>query len=268
MGSGKRFIIFLAFLTLIGVATACAEQATVFDFSGDAKIVPKGRKIGVDCEKGMVVYPGDWVKTGSGSFVTIAFDDKNDNVIKVEENSLVIIKLDGYFKLQLLSGEIYAILENVEANETFRVLTPSVVTEATSSGWGAKSDGNLTNVVVFDDRIFICGINKDGSVNKKRYWIEEGYERSTKKFEEPGELKPAPDNMVSWFKDQVVAHHLDKMMAKQLKEQGIDPAAQGKAGEGAQPGEAPKPGPGKGTVIIDGEEVNLVEYLYRQRLNR
>lgn len=275
-GDGPMKRVFLFTLAMIFIFCAYTysqeETATIFEVKGDVKVVPRGRNIGVVCEEGMVVNSGDWIKTGPGSTVTLSFDADADNVVTIEENSLIIMKLDGYFKIQLLTGEIYAILENVEHGEAFRVLTPSVVTESMSSGWGARSDGTYTNVVVFDNRVFLVGLNKDGTVKKKKFWIEEGYQRKTINFEDPGELKPIPENLLSWFREQVVAHHLEKTIVQQTRKQGIDTSEVKedgeKAAEGAEKEQQYTAPSGNGKIIVDGEEINLLDFLYKQRLQR
>jgi len=279
----KKIVTVLACVALMLVSVPVGgqvETAKVFSVKGNVKVVPEGRSVGVPCKEGMIVNAGDWIKTGKNSTVTLSFDVEDDNTIKIKENTLVILKLDGYFKIHLLAGEIYALLENVEKEESFRVLTPLVVTESMSSGWGATTDGNYTNVVVFDNRVFICGINKDGTVNKQKYWIEEGYQRKTINFQNPGDMKPVPEKMLSWFREQVVAHHLDKALAKEMKEKGLEVVKTEEVVEEEPAGEEtdedkPKdtfsrrpPRRGAGTFIVDGEEINLVEYLYRQRLRQ
>ncbi|HNX91539.1 MAG TPA: FecR family protein, partial [Candidatus Omnitrophota bacterium] len=249
----------------------------VFSVKGDVKVVPKGRNIGVECTTGMTLVSGDWIKTGKGAQVSIAFDKEANNVINLEENSLVIIKLDGYFKIQLLTGQLYAMIEEVNKGESFRVLTPSVVTEATSSGLGVRSDGTYTNVMVFDNKAVICGLNKDGSVKKGKFWIEEGYQRKTINFQDPGELEAVPDAVLSWFKEQVIAHHLAQTMAQQkpsIAEKKQDEgnnkveSQEKKKETGAGNGAADQSYNPRGVVIIDGEQVDLLEYLYKERLKQ
>ncbi|MBF0217488.1 MAG: FecR domain-containing protein [Candidatus Omnitrophica bacterium] len=248
------------------VFSHAAETAKVISVTGDVKIVPKGRNIGVDCVMDMNANAGDWVKTGPKSSVRIAFDEAGDNVIKIEENSLVILRMDGYFKIQLLSGEMYAILEDVKSGDNFKVLTPSVVTEAMSSGWGVKSDGTQTNVVVFDNKVFVCGLNKDGTQKEEKFWINEGYQRHTVNFEDPGEAEKAPEHLVEWFKEQVLTHYLEQTLVEREK-------AKAKPQEVKQEETKPqdekketyKP-PTANTIIVDGKEVNLLDYLYKKRL--
>jgi len=246
-------------VTLVSAASSYAadEIVSVFSVTGSVKVVPKGANTGAQCEKDMILHAGDWIKTGTNASVTIAFDEEASNVITIEENSLIVIKLDGYFKVQLLRGEIYAILENVSRGEKFRVLTPSVVTESLNSGWGASSDGAYTNVVVFDNKVFVCGINPEGEIENKKYWIEEGYQRKTLAFKDPGEIESLPENVVPWFKEQVMAHHLAKIEKKEQDTQEIDAEFFGTdidPEDGSEDGKS------------DSDETDLLEYIYKQRL--
>lgn len=259
------------------------ETATIFSVDGKASVIPKGSHLAVEAEEGMQLNEGDWIKTDHGSSVTVAFDEAASNVINVKENTLVILKLDGYFKIQLLSGEIYAFLESVEKDETFRVLMPSVVTESMSSGWGATTDGSYTNVMVFDNEAFICGIKLDGSVDEKKFWIDEGFQRKTIKFQDPGEMKAVPGEVANWFKEQVVAHHLEKSFSRDIKGRSQKPQKQEEKPEAPEIEDRGKEDPEKrktsnstsqssnaarGIFVVDGKEINLVEYLYQERLKQ
>lgn len=256
-------------------AEAQPETATVFSVQGKVSVIHKGSNLAVEAEQGMQLKEGDWIKTDKASSVSLSFDEAESNVISVKENTLVIIKLDGYFKIHLLSGEIYAFLENVEKDDTFRVLMPSVVTESMSSGWGATTDGSYTNVMVFDNQAFICGIKIDGSVDEKKFWIDEGFQRKTIKFQDPGEMKAIPGEVANWFKEQVVAHHLEKSFVRDIKNningnpKEKEATAQKDAQETAEvKKESAQSTHAPGVFVVDGEELNLVEYLYRERLRQ
>jgi hypothetical protein len=220
----------------------------------DVKIVRRESSVGTECQKGMVLGQGDWVRTGAGSTCTLGFGAEGKNRITIEENSLVIVKIDGFCKMQLLSGGLYAVLEDVSKGESFKVLTPSVITEAMSSGWSIKDNGSYTNVVVFDNDVFVCGLNEDGTPRDKKFWVKEGFQRKTVRFEDPGEMEKAPSEFIAWFKEQVLANFLDKTL----------PAGEDGAGK---PGNNMKSGKDN-KIIVDGKEVDLLEYLYRQRLQK
>lgn len=274
MKSIRRLVIFFIVMSLVDMGIRAysqekdaEEKAMVFSVSGDVKLVPYGENTGVKCKKNMAVHAGDWIKTGPRSSVTLAFDDAADNVITIEEDSLVVIKLDGYFKVQLLRGDIYAILEDVKEGNTFRILTPSVVTESLNSGWGASSDGSYTNVMVFDDRVLVCGIKEGNKVDKKKYWIQEGYQRKTITFEDPGKMESAPKEAVPWFKEQVVAHHLAKKEETERRSLNNPAQMQNSDTENNDEQEETKKRDGEKKAISDNKETDLLEYLYKQRLH-
>jgi len=256
-----KMAVFFVAVILFSRAVVFAEDevVSVFSITGDVKVVPKGANRGTMCEKGMILHAGDWIKTGRDATVTIAFDKAADNVITIEEKSLIVLRLDGYFKVQLLRGEILAILENVTRGEKFRVLTPSVVTESLNSGWGAKSDGAYTNVVVFDNKVFVCGINPEGEIEDKKYWIEEGQKRKTLIFKDPGELETLPGNAVPWFKEQVMAHHLAKVEEEEALAQDVDIELLGAEIDYGHRDMDEKSDKGS-------NKTDLLEYLYKQRL--
>ena len=282
---GRKYVIktVLICATVFACGNACADEkeaAKIFSVTGDVKVIRMGSNIGVQCEEGVGIMPGDWIKTGTGSFATISFDDGADNVIKVQENSLVVMKLDGYFKVQLLAGQINAILESVQLGETFRVLTPSVVTESMNSGWALSADGNYSTVVVVDGEAYVCGVNEDGSIRKSQFAVREGYGRTTKMDQDPAAEVMAPESVMKWFKDQVLEHHLAKVVAQKAEESEtlLNKAAEQEKQDGVVPGELLAEGTqkrekregtkGKNVAVIDGEEVSLLEYIYRKRLEQ
>ncbi|MBF0493955.1 MAG: FecR domain-containing protein [Candidatus Omnitrophica bacterium] len=259
------WFVFLFLFVALNVSHGQGETVKVVSVTGDVKVVYKDSNLGIICTKNMMLHAGDWIKTGEKGSVELAFDEKAGNIITVNENSLIIIKLDGYFKMQLMAGEFYALLENVEKGEVFRVLTPSAVAEAENSGWGARSDGSYTVVMSFDNKVMICGINKDGTVKKDKCWVAEGNQRRTINFEDPGKAETAPKDLVKWFKEQVVAYHVQKTYEKGA---GPKTPENSQANINADAGKPAGNGLGNATVIVDGEKVNLLEYLYKQRLSQ
>ena len=282
--TGLAVICFFVFIPEGSIYSAEQETAEVFSVVGDVRIIPLGSNVGIRCETGMRVNAGDWIRTGVNSSATLSFDGDVDNAIRVQENSLVIMRLDGYFKIQLLQGKVNAILENVQRGETFRVLTPSVVTESANSGWVVSAEGTYSTVVVVEGEAYVVVINSDGSIKKERYEVKEGYARTTRIHEDPGELTAAPDSVLQWFQDQLVKHHLEKVIAEKSADRtefSQDSSLSGSHQDDTLSGQTPQSeqqGPeqsstrrgvsttGKNVAIIDGEEVDLLEYIYKSRL--
>lgn len=265
-----------------GIYSQESDTARVFSVRGDARVIPLGSNVGVQCQEGMLINPGDWIRTGENSSVTFAFDHDADNVVRVQENSLVIMRLDGYFKVQLLKGKVNAILENVQHGEKFRVLTPSVVTESASSGWMVSAEGEYSTVVVVEGEAYVLGVNKDGSIRKDRYKIEEGLARTTRMHEDPGEPTAAPDGVMDWFREQVVEHHLAQKAAEKAGSEPDASVGSGRRSPGTENeltsaqeqvieesfSEGAGRGQGRSIAIVDGEEVDILEYIYKRRLHR
>jgi hypothetical protein len=266
------------FFVPVAVCNEKSDTASIFSVTGDVKVIRMGSNIGIQCEEGMLIRPGDWIKTGNKSFATLSFGNSLDNVIKMQENSLVVMKLDGYFKVQLLDGKINAILESVQQGETFRVLTPSVVTESTNSGWALSAGGNYSTVVVVDGEAYVCGINENGTIKKAKFVVHEGYGRTTRMYQDPADLTAAPESVMKWFKDQVLEHHLAKVIAKKAEEKGIPVEGEAEQREEEKTSELQaeirprseqiESTRGRNLPTIDGEEVSILEYIYRKRLEQ
>lgn len=249
---------------------ASDREVFVAAVKGDAKAIPAGSSLGTQCTRGMRLRPGDWIKTGENSSVTLSFDKGGQNAITLQDDSLMIIKLDGYFKVQLLKGKVYAILENVAGGEIFRVLAPSVVTESTASGWTLDAQGIYNSVIVCDGEAYVCGINKDGTVKQEKFAVKEGYGRLTKGGENPEPPTKASEDVVSWFRAKVVEHHLNKAAVKKLEQEEMYNSEKKDAEKtdvgGLAQGKADRSTQGKNVFIVDGKEYDLLEYIYSQRL--
>jgi hypothetical protein len=200
----KNFIhaIFIVFLATFMVYPAQASQpeVKVISFAGDVKIMLPDRTGSAECREGMSLKKGTRVMTGRESFLRIGFDRREDNIVVIESGSDVIIKLDGDEKIELVSGEIFALLNGLKRGETFRVRTPCAVCGARGTGWKTSTGNNTTEVTVFDDRTFVRGVNKDGSAMEEEVWVYEGFMRKINKFQKPGKMEKIPDEMLSKLK--------------------------------------------------------------------
>ncbi len=168
---------------------ALPEKVSIISYGGDAKVVFAGQTDSIACKPGMLLEAGARLITGKNSFIEIAFDENADNIVKVEEETEVIIKLSGIDKIELVDGEMFTLLQALDGKETFQVRTPFATCGARGTGWRTKTDGNTTDVAVIRDKVYIRGINKDGSDMEKKFWVKEGFERKVNKFERPGKTQ-------------------------------------------------------------------------------
>jgi len=199
----KKFLILftcLIFAAFAGVSYASEEAVVVISYAGDVKVIPAGSSEPVTCKPGMVLKEGTRIITGEESYLKVAFDKPERNVVKVEEKSEMVIKLDGDDKIELIDGKIFASLQDLTKGETFRVRTPCATCGARGTGWITETDGKTTDVFVYDGTIFVRGINKDGTVMEKEYLVEEGFQRKVRKFKRPEREKKIPERKLTRIK--------------------------------------------------------------------
>jgi len=168
---------------------AVEDGVKVTSFEGDVKIIPAGKNEQISPKKGMILRSGDAVTTGKDSYLEMAFDENDLNTVQVEADSHVVIRLDNESNVELISGKAFTVLSNLEKDEEFRIKTPAAVCGARGTGWETSTDGWVTTVSVFDNKVFLWGVEKDGRPMKKKYWVRKGYERYINKFEKPAKLR-------------------------------------------------------------------------------
>jgi len=186
------FYVFLAFLS--GGEAVSDEAVTVVSFAGDIKILSGAESKDVVCKPEMYLSEGDRIISGEEAYIEIAYDRSRNNVVKIKEDSEAVIKLEGADKVDLIKGEAFVVLRDLEKGETFRVSTPDAVCRARGTGWVIKVADNITKISVFDGLVSVRGINKDGSVMEEELRIEKGYSVETEKFNRPGKISMITKN--------------------------------------------------------------------------
>ncbi|MFC1570428.1 FecR domain-containing protein [Candidatus Omnitrophota bacterium] len=210
-------IIFLiSFFAVSG--TVSAAEVKVISVSGNVEVTPpvSGRpeKPKVD----MFLKEGTKIVTKAKSEIEVAFNDEATNVVKISQNTHVVIKLDAEDKIELIDGELFAVLKNLKKGETFQVRTPCAVCGARGTGWQMSTDGKATDVAVFDKKVYVQGLNKDGSVMEKKYWVKKGYERKIEKFQKPSRSERFPKERLEKIKNEVKIKKIDKKDIKRKLE--------------------------------------------------
>lgn len=175
-----------AMLSAFSIAAQAQESAIVASYAGDVKITPQGATKAVTCKPGMVIEEGTRIVTGEEAFVMLSIGRGTSNFVKVKEKSEVVVKIDKDEKIQLIEGTMFVFLRELKRGREFRVQTPDAVCGARGTGWGIFTGGGVTTIAVFDNNVFVSGINKDGTQKEKSYWVKSGYKRKVKRFKQPG----------------------------------------------------------------------------------
>ena len=191
----RRTIVLMACCILaIGASLsvfASDETVMVVSYAGDIKVIPFGETDAAVCKPGMILGEGTRLVTGEESYIEIAFGRAKNKIMKVRANSEVVIKLEGEDRVVLIDGQIATFLKEMKRDEVFRVRTPCAVAGARGTGWISKTSKKITDILVFNGKVFVRGINEDGSVMEGEDWVEEGFERKINRFERPGKMKAA-----------------------------------------------------------------------------
>jgi len=190
----KRLVVFLM---IMGISLVCFETEAqtsrkyvkVVSFAGDVEVYQGGPSEATKCKPKMKIKKESRIKTGAESYVEVAFDKHKENIVKIDENSDVIILLDGDNKIELVDGKLFVALNNVKKGRTFKVKTPAAVCGARGTGWAVETSGGKVTIKVFDNKVFVRGINPDGSIMDEVFWVGEGYEVLVDKFGDVGKEK-------------------------------------------------------------------------------
>jgi len=179
-----------------------ADEVIVVSYAGEVKVIPPDKMAPETCTPGMVLKEGTRLITGDGSYVMLAFDRPRRNLVKVKANSEVILKLGEEDRIELIDGKLYTLINDIDKGSVFRIRTPDAVCGARGTGWLTEILDGATGVSVFDDKVFVSGINPDGSVMQDRLWVLKGFRVEVKKGGKPGRPEKIPAEQVKSMADE------------------------------------------------------------------
>lgn len=205
----KKYL-FIIFGVLLFAHASFAQEVKVLSVEGSVEVTPEVTMRPEKPKVDMLLGEGTKIVTKGKSSIELSFNEDATNVVKVSENSHVVIKLDGEDKIELIDGELYALLKDLGKGETFQVRTPSAVCGARGTGWQMSTDGMVTNVSTFENKVFVQGIKKDGTLMDKKYWVKKGYERRIEKFDKPGRTERIPKERMEKMEKEIIIRKVDK----------------------------------------------------------
>ena len=141
---------------------------------------------------GQLLKSGATIKTGPGAYAELAFDEHDDNIVRVEENTTAIVVLKENEKIDLLKGEVFTLIRELPQGEAFEIRTPTAVIGARGTEWLTKFTGDSTEVEAYEDKPFIKTIDAVGKVGEEEILINPGYSTEIKRNERPREFHQLP----------------------------------------------------------------------------
>jgi len=213
------FIIALTGLLTFEQAAISQPEAkvTVIGLSGRAEYMKSGKTEWVRLKSGRRLGSGDNVRTYKKASVDIAFDSDGHNVVSIKENTHVVLKLEKNEKINLIDGEVFALVKALEAGSQFEIRTPTAVCGARGTGWGADADGNKTTVSAYEKDSYAKGLDKNGNPAEDNMIVRQGFRTTVKRLEKPSRLiKISERDMKRWgsWKDELASRFSGKRTAR------------------------------------------------------
>ena len=180
--------VFLSAFLFIGIAD-CKSETRIILVKGEPSIMKDGSPDWGQCKKGAVVDNGDRIKTSKDEAVEISFSDESTRVIRIGENSDVVIsKCESPYSIKLLDGEIMTLLEKLSNGSTFEIKTPTATCGARGTGWSVTANELKTIFKSFENSIYVKGIDASGNETGELI-VRDGWQVIVDKFEKPSELE-------------------------------------------------------------------------------
>lgn len=178
-------IISVGFFLCPKPAMTGSDAVVILFLKGEVEVKTPGKEW-VKAYTGMSLSSGDTIKTGRGSWAELTFGDSLANLVKISANTeLSLEQVFPIQRLNLMEGEIKALVEKLDKGSTFEVRTPTAVCGVRGSGLGVKTDGTSTTTSAYESNAFVKWVDANGRVISEEIIIEEGLKVFIEKFGKP-----------------------------------------------------------------------------------
>lgn len=178
-----------------------AEAALIVSVAGVPKITKSSNNEVRTCKTGMEVNPGDVISTLLDERVDIALDDKADRILRIDENSYVRINTQDFINLS--RGTIYAKIKSMPKDSKFEVRTPVAICGARGTGWFVETDSNKSAFGVFENSIYVKGIDRSGNIIEDELSLTEGQKTLIDRFDKPGAIEKLSEADLNKWNDLI-----------------------------------------------------------------
>ena len=190
--------LFLFSLKFFASAEEGPRKVTIISIEGLVDAMRRDNKIWEEAKEGMVLLEGDKIRTEAFSSVTLAFDEEEENIIEIDEDTEVVIDrltIDRITKgedttLRMGVGGVLADIGELKIDSEFEVRTPTAVAGIRGTTWKTEVSQDLhTKVTVFKGKVDVRGIDPQGRVMPEGVVVKEGEETEVKKDKSPSRPK-------------------------------------------------------------------------------
>ncbi|NQU95112.1 MAG: FecR domain-containing protein [Candidatus Omnitrophica bacterium] len=183
----------IAFLALSLTAATPKTSVEVIYVSGRVEFLSQDSSDWQAARVGKSLFSGDSIKTYEDSSVEISFDGRKENVVSINPNSHVVLKLFEQEKIELIDGEVFALITQLPHGSNFEIRTPTAVCGARGTGWGANADKTRTIVSGYENNSYAKGVDKNGNIMEDNLTVTQGFWTMVKLFGKPSKLSKISD---------------------------------------------------------------------------
>ena len=192
----KHFTIFNCFLVLVFAGQAFSDQGPcveVLSISGAVEVCRTSETEYKKAIDDMLLQSGDKIKTSQDSYIELAFDENDSNVVRIEENTSAVLLLKEGEKIDLLEGRVFAIVSNLPSGSSFEIRTPTAISGVRGTDWVTEVKENDTTVEAIEGSPYVSGIGADGKPMAEQTLVLPGYTTRVKRFQRPSALVRIPE---------------------------------------------------------------------------
>lgn len=161
-------LLLMSCLVLMFCVSVFAQGATIIDVKGKVTLKRDATKAWEKAKRGMELGPNAELKTAKKSECVIAFDKALKNVMTIRQNSSLKLEKVLPVSVSLPQGKVFALIENLESIEDFRIKTPTAIAGVRGTGESVRSGNDGTQVLCFEGGILVQGLDNRGNPTGER----------------------------------------------------------------------------------------------------
>jgi len=199
-----KIALLLLLLLIPNVSWAGDDQVSVIDVKGSPRLMKANSVWLGDCETGAAIDDGDRIFTGEGDAVDLRFGSEEMNILRIEKDSdVAIAKKTDPVSVLLASGRLMAKIKKLPKGSSFEVRTPVAICGARGTGWFVETDSNKSAFGVFENSIYVKGIDRSGNIIEDELSLTEGQKTLIDRFDKPGAIEKLSEADLNKWNDLI-----------------------------------------------------------------
>lgn len=177
-----RLILLCALFMSLFISLSIAAEVTFL--KGKAQVKTSGDAEWMPAEVGMQIDIGDSIQTARRSKIDLALDKEKKNVIRIDQNTLVVINstVAGEInRFDVSQGTIYASIENAKSGLIYEIASPSSVAGVRGTGWKNDVQRDRDEISCFEREIFVKTYDKLKNLISETI-VPEGFKTIVERF--------------------------------------------------------------------------------------